>query len=111
PLFPYTTLFRSVLHQVSGVPESALPSEVEGSLALGAARGLAASSLGEQMAREPRDGRRPARSLRRLSEAEQRRQEPPERRRAGSPVQAVSGLGGRKDRQRPRPGSGTALSG
>ncbi len=53
-----------VLHEVSDVPEPAVPPEVEGGLAVGAVAGLAASAGRRAMAQEPQRRGRVARQVR-----------------------------------------------
>src|SRR4051812_1876943 len=81
-----------LLHEVSDLPESAVPSEVERSLAVGAARRLAALPGRAAVARSAWDPARRPRQVRRILEAGSGVGKSAIGCREGSAVQAISGL-------------------
>ena len=89
----------ALFHEVSGVPESAVPSEMEGSLAVGAARRLEPVPRRQAMARSAQHPAGRARQVRGIPEAESGGGKSAIGYRQGSAVQAIPGLGSREERQ------------
>jgi TRAP transporter TAXI family solute receptor len=95
---PNTERYRKLAQ--SDVPEPALPPEMEGGLAVGAAARLAAPAGRRAMAQDPQRRSRGARQIRRIPETEPRhRGNRQDGLGPGNLVQAIPGLGSRAQRQ------------